>query len=66
MMVASTIVPLLILILLRTRYSFTGESSFFPRHNSKHSDYSDEKSPAGKCDCHTMGDCHEVRDLLLS
>ena len=28
--------------------------------------YSDEKSPAGKCDYHTMGACHEVRDLLLS
>lgn len=33
------------------------------RDNTK---YSDEKSPAGKCDYHTMGACHEVRDLLLS
>ena len=33
------------------------------RDNGK---YSDEKSPAGKCDYHTMGACHEVRELLLS
>ena len=33
------------------------------RDNTK---YSDEKSPAGKCDYHTMGACYEVRDLLRS
>lgn len=26
--------------------------------------YSDEKSPAGKCDYHTLGACHEVLNLL--
>lgn len=31
------------------------------RHNRK---YSDEKSPAGKTDYHTMGACHEVLALL--
>jgi mannose/cellobiose epimerase-like protein (N-acyl-D-glucosamine 2-epimerase family) len=30
----------------------------------KNRKYSDEKSPAGKTDYHTMGACHEVLRLL--